>query len=107
VPGSARVYQLVGEFVMVLSSVESLFIQDLDGVFDKMIDTVYKETSRHLLHVLHIKYKFMDHLKVNIASLPSFIYNVCTIVALGLALCLPSISVSLVFMVLCIFKFIC
>jgi len=36
-----------------------------DGVFDKMIDTVYKETSQHLLHVLHVNYKFMDHLKVN------------------------------------------
>ena len=40
-------------------------MQDLDGVFDKMIDTVYKETSQHLLHILHSKYKFMDHLKVN------------------------------------------
>jgi len=39
-------------------------MQDLDSVFDKMIDTVYKETSRHLLHVLHNNYKFMDHLKV-------------------------------------------
>ena len=47
--------------------VESMFMQDLDGVFDKMIDTVYKETSRHLLHVLHTKYKFMEHLKVNIS----------------------------------------
>ena len=28
-----------------------------------MIDTVYKETSQHLLEVLHTKYKFMDHLK--------------------------------------------
>jgi len=41
-----------------------MFMQD-DGVFDKMIDTVYKETSQHLLHVLHVNYKFMDHLKVN------------------------------------------
>jgi gamma-tubulin complex component 3 len=43
--------------------VESMFSQDLDGVFDKMVDTVYRETSRHLLHILHTKYKFMDHLK--------------------------------------------
>jgi hypothetical protein len=41
-----------------------MFTQDLDGVFDKMVDTVYKETSQHLLNVLHTKYKFMDHLKV-------------------------------------------
>jgi len=46
-------------------SVESMFSQDVgDAVFDRMIDVVYKETSRHLLHVLHTKYKFMDHLKV-------------------------------------------
>jgi len=44
--------------------VDSMFTQDLDGVFQKMIDTVYKETSMHLLQVLHSKYKFMDHLKV-------------------------------------------
>jgi len=51
-------------FVLLCCSVESMFMQD-DGVFDKMIDTVYKETSQHLLHVLHVNYKFMDHLKVN------------------------------------------
>ena len=53
--------------MVVVVSVESMFMQDLDGVFDKMIDTVYKETSQHLLHVLHTKYKFMEHLKVNLA----------------------------------------
>ena len=45
------------------NQVESIFTQDLDGVFQKMIDTVYKETSMHLLEVLHTKYKFMEHLK--------------------------------------------
>jgi len=40
-----------------------MFTQDLDGIFDKIVDTVYRETSRHLLHVLHTKYKFMEHLK--------------------------------------------
>ena len=44
-------------------AVESIFTQDMDA-FPHMIDTVYKETSSHLLEVLHIKYKFMDHLKV-------------------------------------------
>ena len=43
---------------------ESIFSADLDGIFQKMIDAVYKETSHHLLHILHTKYKFMDHLKV-------------------------------------------
>ncbi|KAK2168865.1 hypothetical protein NP493_1211g00044 [Ridgeia piscesae] len=43
--------------------VESIFSQTLDGHFQKMIDTVYLETSKHLLEVLHLKYKFMDHLK--------------------------------------------
>jgi hypothetical protein len=50
-------------------SVETMFTQDLDGLFDKMVDTVYKETSQHLLNVLHSKYKFMDHLKVYICQL--------------------------------------
>lgn len=48
----------------VLIPVETIFSHDLDGQFQKMIDTVYKETSQHLLEVLHTKYKFMDHLKV-------------------------------------------
>ena len=50
---------------MIIFSVESIFMQDMDGVFQNMIDTVYKETSRHLLEVLHNKYNFMDHLKVS------------------------------------------
>ncbi|XP_013415922.1 gamma-tubulin complex component 3 homolog [Lingula anatina] len=41
----------------------SMFTQDLDGKFQAMIDTVYEETSRHLLEILHTKYKLMDHLK--------------------------------------------
>lgn len=45
------------------NEVDSIFTQDLDGIFQNMIDTVYKETSMHLLQVLHTKYKFMDHLK--------------------------------------------
>ncbi|ELU14115.1 hypothetical protein CAPTEDRAFT_224608 [Capitella teleta] len=45
-----------------LISVESIFMQDMLA-FPKMIDTVYKETSQHLLEVLHNKYKFMEHLK--------------------------------------------
>ena len=43
--------------------VESIFSQDVDGVFQKMIDAVYQETSQHLLEILHTKYKFIDHLK--------------------------------------------
>ena len=50
-------------FLFYLFPVESIFSQDLDGIFQNMIDTVYKETSRHLLEVLHDKYKFMEHLK--------------------------------------------
>ena len=49
--------------VVVIVSVESIFTQDMDA-FPRMIDTVYQETSRHLLDVLHNKYKFMEHLKV-------------------------------------------
>ena len=45
-------------------SVETIFEQDVGGLFQRMIDTVYQETSGHLLEVLHTKYKFMDHLKV-------------------------------------------
>ena len=40
-----------------------MFEQDMDAAFGKMINTVYKETSRHLLEVLHTKYKFLEHLK--------------------------------------------
>ncbi|XP_053403084.1 gamma-tubulin complex component 3-like [Mercenaria mercenaria] len=46
-----------------MSQAEWMFTQDLSNNFLDMIDTVYKETSRHLLDVLHAKYKFMDHLK--------------------------------------------
>ena len=45
-------------------SVESIFNQDLDNTFSIMIDTIYKETSQHLMDVFHNKYKFMEHLKV-------------------------------------------
>ncbi|KAK2147394.1 hypothetical protein LSH36_555g02025 [Paralvinella palmiformis] len=45
------------------NQVESIFSQDVNGIFQKMIDAVYKETSRHLLDILHTKYKFVDHLK--------------------------------------------
>ncbi|KAL4219924.1 Gamma-tubulin complex component 3 [Mactra antiquata] len=45
------------------SHAEWMFTQDLSNNFLNMIDRVYKETSRHLLDVLHSKYKFMDHLK--------------------------------------------
>ena len=34
-----------------------------------VVDTAYQETSKHLLHVLNTKYCFMEHLKVETASL--------------------------------------
>ncbi|KAL5004454.1 hypothetical protein ScPMuIL_017910 [Solemya velum] len=40
-----------------------MFTQDTSNEFQQSIDQVYKETSQHLLDVLHTKYKFMDHLK--------------------------------------------
>lgn len=46
-----------------MTQAEWMFTQDLSNNFLNMIDTVYKDTSRHLLDVLHGKYKFMDHLK--------------------------------------------
>ncbi|KAL8625039.1 hypothetical protein ACOMHN_012048 [Nucella lapillus] len=42
---------------------QSMFVQDEEAWFQTMIDGVYTDTSRHLLDVLHAKYKFMDHLK--------------------------------------------
>ncbi|XP_076435742.1 gamma-tubulin complex component 3 homolog [Babylonia areolata] len=42
---------------------QSMFVQDEEASFQTMIDGVYTDTSRHLLDVLHSKYKFMDHLK--------------------------------------------
>jgi len=44
------------------TQVESIFSSSLDGVFSAMIDTVYRETSTHLLDILQNKYKFMEHL---------------------------------------------
>ena len=46
------------------STAEWMFTQDTNNNFQDMIDRIYKETSRHLLDVLHNKYKFMEHLKV-------------------------------------------
>lgn len=46
-----------------MKQAQSMFIQDEEGSFQKMIDGVYTETSLHLLDILHSKYKFMDHLK--------------------------------------------
>jgi len=40
-------------------------MQDQSNNFLDMVATVYSETSRHLLDILHNKYKFMDHLKVS------------------------------------------
>ena len=43
-------------------------MQDTTTEFNNMIDETYKETSLHLLDVLHEKYKFLDHLKVFVDS---------------------------------------
>ncbi|XP_060553963.1 gamma-tubulin complex component 3 homolog [Ruditapes philippinarum] len=52
-----------GALILDMSQAEWMFTQDLSNNFLDMIHTVYKETSKHLLDVLHAKYKFMDHLK--------------------------------------------
>ena len=57
---------------MICVTVDSIFNQDQDGAFQNMIDTVYKETSAHLLEVMHTKYKFMDHLKVSLSCFLTF-----------------------------------
>jgi hypothetical protein len=41
-----------------------MFMQDTTTEFQNLIDEAYKDTSLHLLDVLHEKYKFLDHLKV-------------------------------------------
>ncbi|XP_021351512.1 gamma-tubulin complex component 3-like [Mizuhopecten yessoensis] len=53
------------EVAMIMDNTKAgeMFMQDTISEFQHMIDTVYKETSRHLLDTLHNKYKFMDHLK--------------------------------------------
>ena len=43
-----------------------MFMQDTTTEFQNLIDEAYKDTSLHLLDVLHEKYKFLDHLKVYI-----------------------------------------
>ncbi|XP_038049883.1 gamma-tubulin complex component 3 homolog [Patiria miniata] len=42
---------------------EMLLEQDLDGSFQQVIDSAYRDTSKRLLHVLYTDYKFLDHLK--------------------------------------------
>ena len=54
--------------VALCSTAQSMFVQDQEASFQKMIDGVYTETSYHLLDVLHAKYKFMDHLKVRVTA---------------------------------------
>ncbi|XP_067127787.1 gamma-tubulin complex component 3 homolog [Centruroides vittatus] len=45
------------------NNVESVFSQDNDGEFQKLLETSYRTTSHHVLSVLHEKYKFLDHLQ--------------------------------------------
>ncbi|XP_072034595.1 LOW QUALITY PROTEIN: gamma-tubulin complex component 3 homolog [Amphiura filiformis] len=42
---------------------EMLLDQDLDGSFQQVIDAVYQDTSKRLLHVLHQNFSFLEHLK--------------------------------------------
>ncbi|KAF6775348.1 hypothetical protein AHF37_06920 [Paragonimus kellicotti] len=46
----------------ILCSVESMFEQDFDSSFDRMVSTVYKQTSRYLLETLIDRYHFLNHL---------------------------------------------
>ena len=64
-----------------------MFEQDKDGSFQKMIDTVYEVTSKHLLEVLHTKYHFMDHLRVSMSALITIVlklvlFNLSIIISL-------------------------
>ena len=49
---------------MSLFSAEMLLDQDLDSSFQQVIDAVYQDTSKRLLHVLHQNFSFLEHLKV-------------------------------------------
>ncbi|XP_059168560.1 gamma-tubulin complex component 3 homolog [Physella acuta] len=46
-----------------LTQAASMFSQDQNSDFQKMLDSVYELTSQHLLDVLQTKYKFLEHLK--------------------------------------------
>ncbi|KAI8743613.1 gamma-tubulin complex component 3 homolog [Biomphalaria glabrata] len=46
-----------------LTQASSMFSQDQNSDFQKMLDSVYELTSQHLLDVLQTKYKFLEHLK--------------------------------------------
>lgn len=46
-----------------LAQAASMFSQDQNSDFQEMLDSVYAETSQHLLNVLQKKYKFLEHLK--------------------------------------------
>ncbi|XP_076356423.1 gamma-tubulin complex component 3 homolog isoform X1 [Tachypleus tridentatus] len=44
------------------ATVESLFNQNQDSDFQRLLEAIYKETSRHVLKSLFTQYKFIDHL---------------------------------------------
>ncbi|XP_076323570.1 gamma-tubulin complex component 3 homolog isoform X1 [Tachypleus tridentatus] len=44
------------------STVQSLFNQDQDSDFQRLLEAIYKETSCHVLKSLFTQYKFTDHL---------------------------------------------
>ncbi|CAL1545342.1 unnamed protein product [Lymnaea stagnalis] len=46
-----------------LTQAASMFSQDQNSDFQQMLDKVYELTSQHLLEVLQVKYKFLEHLK--------------------------------------------
>ncbi|KAF6775347.1 hypothetical protein AHF37_06919 [Paragonimus kellicotti] len=56
----------------ILCSVESMFEQDFDSSFDRMVSTVYKQTSRYLLETLIDRYHFLNHLHVSCRLLSNY-----------------------------------
>ncbi|XP_071493935.1 gamma-tubulin complex component 3 homolog [Diadema antillarum] len=42
---------------------EMLLQQDMDGSFQQVIDSEYRDTSKRLLHILQTQFKFLEHLK--------------------------------------------
>lgn len=49
--------------MLLLISVEALFMADHEGDLQSMMDSAYLEISRCVLNVLKTQYKFLDHLQ--------------------------------------------
>ena len=62
---------------MILGSTKLTDKEDFVGAaLQQTVDIAYKETSKYLLEILFNKYKFVEHLKVNVILALNQIYGI-------------------------------